>query len=204
MEKNRPQISNLGRFYLSQGITKQHISTNDCGPTAVAMILNIIMSEQSGNRYKKVSKKEVISAISTMGRLPNWIPKIGGASAPWGLVKAFNHLAHKNQIHWEARWVSHANPGLIAKSIKNVGYVSILRIWKNSGAHWANVIRFEQREGNIHLLDPNPFLAHLPDSKKIQIEEWRLVRQDWERQPWWAKWLGIKKELIIYQRIENK
>ena len=202
MEQNSRQVFNLGRFYLSQGMTQQQIPTNDCGPTAVAMMINILR-EQSGIRNKKVSKKEVTSAISLMGRIPNWIPKIGGASAPWGLVSAFNHLAHRNHIPWEARRVSHANSVLLAKTLKKSGYISILRVWKNGGAHWSNVIHIDLREGFIHLLDPNPYLAHLPASKIIQIEDWKTVKQDWERQPWWAKCLGIKRELIVYQSTDK-
>ena len=202
MERNNRQFPNLGRFYISQGMTQQQTPTNDCGPTAVAIVINIIR-EQSGIRDKKVSKKEVVSTISLIGRLPNWIPKIGGASAPWGLVSAFNHLAHQNHIPWEARRVSHANPILLAKTLKRGGYVSILRIWKNGGAHWSNGIHFDARKGLIHLLDPNPHLANLSPSKIIQIEDWKTVKQDWERQPWWAKCLGIKRELIIYQSTDK-
>lgn len=202
MDRNNRQFPNLGRFYLSQGMTQQFNPTNDCGPTAVAMMLNIFR-EQSGIRNKKISKKEVTAAISIIGRLPNWIPKIGGASAPWGLADAFNHLAHRNHIPWEARRVSHANPVLLAKIQKKGGYISILRIWENGGAHWSNVIHFDARKEFIHLLDPNPYLENLPASKKIQIEDWKTVKQDWERQPWWAKFLGIERELIVYQSTDK-
>ncbi len=202
MERNSRQVFNLERFYLSQGMTQQDIPTNDCGPTAVAMIVNIIL-EQSGFKNKKVSKKEVASAISLMGRLPNRIPKVGGASAPWGLVNAFNHLAHRYQLPWEARRVSHANPVLLAKIQKKGGYISILRVWKNGGAHWSNVIHLDRKKGFIYLLDPNPYLEHLPVSKIIQIKDWKTVKQDWERQPWWAKFLGIKRELIVYQSTDK-
>ncbi len=195
-------ISELGKFYLSQGKTKTHISTNDCGPTSVAMVINIILA-QSGIRKKKVTKKEVTSAISILGRLPNWIPRIGGASAPWGLVKAFNQLANEFQLPWEARRVDYANPALITNTLKKGGFISILRIWKNGGAHWSNVVHFVQKEGGIYLLDPNPYLSHLPANKIIQVEDWKIVKRDWERQPWWAKCLGIKRDLIIYQRIEQ-
>ena len=55
----------------------------------------------------------------------------------------------------------------------------------------------------MHLLDPSPYLAHLPAAKKIQIEDWNKVKLDWERQPWWAKCLGINQEIIIYQSTEK-
>ena len=202
MDKNSRQITRLGRFYLSQGMTQQQVPTNDCGPTSVAMMINLIQ-EQSGIRNEKVSKKEAASATSLMGRLPNWIPKIGGASAPWGLVNAFNHLALEVHLPWKAQRVSHANPALLTKTLRTSGYASILRVWKKGGAHWSNAIHFDRKEGLIHLLDPNPYLAHLPASKKIQVEVWKTVKQDWERQPWWAKCLGIKGELIIYQSTDK-
>jgi len=199
MKRNIHQLSNFARFYLSQGITKQNIPSNDCGPTAVAMMINLIR-EKSISRVKKVSKKEVIAAIPLLGRLPDWIPLIGGASAPWGLASAFNILARENQIHWQARRACHANPVLIADTLKKGGYLSILRIWENGGAHWSNVVQFDLKKGFIYLLDPSPYLEHLLASKKIQLLKWKTVKRDWERQPWWAKCLGIKSELVVYQR----
>jgi hypothetical protein len=202
MNKNGLKDSNLGKFYLSQGMFQKHIPTNDCGPTSVAMIINMIRA-QSGIRDKKVTKKEVALFFPLLGRLPNWIPKTGGASAPWGLVKAFNYFAQENRILWEARRVSHADPALISKILQESGFVSILRFWENGGAHWSNVVYFDPGKGVIHLLDPSPYLVHLPDAEKIQIEDWKMVKQDWERQPSWAKYLGLKREIIIYQSNEK-
>ena len=202
MNKNSLQDSNTGKFYLSQGMSQQHIPTNDCGPTSVAMIINIIRA-QSGIRDKKVTKKEAASFFPLFGRLPNWIPKTGGASAPWGLVKAFNHFAHENRMPWEARRVNHADPALISKTLQENGFVSLLRFWENGGAHWSNVVFFDPRIGVIHLLDPSPYLARLPVAEKIQIDDWNNVKQDWERQPSWAKYLGLKREIIIYQSTEK-
>ena len=170
MNKNIRQNPNLGKFYLSQGMSQQHIPTNDCGPTSVAMNINMIQA-QSNNRVKKVTKKEIASTFPLLGRVPNWIPKIGGASAPWGLVKAFNHFAHEEHIPWEARRVSHADPALISKTLQEGGFISILRFWKNGGAHWSNVLYFDPRNGVIHLLDPSPYLVRLPIAEKIQIED---------------------------------
>ncbi len=202
MKRDIRPFSNLGRYYLSQGISPQNVPTNDCGPTAVAMMINLVQ-KQSGIKNNKVFKKEVIAAIPLWGRLPNWIQNIGGASAPWGLVNAFNHLALRNQIPWEARRVSHANPLLLVTTLKQGGYISILRVWKNGGAHWSNVVHLDRKNGLIYLLDPNPYLEHLPVSKKVQIEDWIIAHQDWERQPCWAKILGIKKELIVYQSTKE-
>jgi hypothetical protein len=202
MNINRLKDSKQGKFYLSQGMSQKHIPTNDCGPTSVAMIINMIRA-QSGIRDKKVTKKEVALFFPLFGRLPNWIPKTGGASAPWGLAKAFNHFAQENRIPWEARRVSQADPAFISKTLQESGFVSILRFWENGGAHWSNVVYFDPGKGVIHLLDPSPYLVHLPDAEKIQIEDWKMVKQDWERQPSWAKYLGLKREIIIYQSNEK-
>jgi hypothetical protein len=202
MNINRLKDSKQGEFYLSQGMSQKHIPTNDCGPTSVAMIINMIRA-QSGIRDKKVTKKEVALFFPLFGRLPNWIPKTGGASAPWGLAKAFNHFAQENRIPWEARRVSQADPAFISKTLQESGFVSILRFWENGGAHWSNVVYFDPGKGVIHLLDPSPYLVHLPDAEKIQIEDWKMVKQDWERQPSWAKYLGLKREIIIYQSNEK-
>jgi hypothetical protein len=202
MNNNSLKDSNQGKFYLSQGISQPHIPTNDCGPTSVAMIINMIRA-QSGIRDKKVTKNVVALFFPILGRLPNWIPKTGGASAPWGLVKAFNHFAHENRMPWEARRVSQADPALISKTLQENGFVSILRFWENGGAHWSNFVFFDPRKGIIHLLDPSPYLVRLPVAEKIQIEDWNNVKQDWERQPCWAKCLGLKREIIIYQSTEK-
>jgi hypothetical protein len=202
MNINRLKDSKQGEFYLSQGMSQKHIPTNDCGPTSVAMIINMIRA-QSGIRDKKVTKKEVALFFPLFGRLPNWIPKTGGASAPWGLAKAFNLFAQENRIPWEARRVSQADPAFISKTLQESGFVSILRFWENGGAHWSNVVYFDPGKGVIHLLDPSPYLVHLPDAEKIQIEDWKMVKQDWERQPSWAKYLGLKREIIIYQSNEK-
>jgi hypothetical protein len=201
MNNNNHPVSNLGKFYLSQGMSHLHIPTNDCGPTSLAMIINMIRA-QSGIRGKKVTRMELASAFPLLGRLPNWIPIIGGASAPWGLVKAFNHFANKKHIPWEALRVSHADTALIPKTLQEGGFISILRFWGNGGAHWSNVIYFDSRKGILHLLDPNPYLAGLPVAEKIQVEDWKKVKQDWERQPRWAKCLGIKREMITYQKLD--
>ena len=201
MNKNNRQDSNLGKFYLSQGMSQQHIPSNDCGPTSVAMMLNMIRA-RSGIRSKKVTRIEVASSFPLLGRMPNWISKIGGASAPWGLVKVFNHFAHEEQIPWQARRASHADPALITKTLREGGFISILRFWENGGAHWSNIVYFDPRKGVMHLLDPSPFLERLPVAEKIQVEDWNKVKRDWERQPWWAKYLGIKREIIVYQRHE--
>ena len=202
MQLNNRQLFKLGKFYLSQGMNQRANSTNDCGPTSVAMTINLIL-KQSNLRNKNISKKEVITAIPPLGRLPDWIPLIGGASAAWGLAEAFNNLAHENQIQWQAWRATHANSLFITRTLKKGGCLSILRIWKNGGAHWSNVVGFDLEKDSIYLLDPNPFLEHLPAYKKIQKEKWKTVKQDWERQPWWAKCLGIKKELIVYERTDK-
>ena len=50
-------------------------------------------------------------------RLPGWIPKVGGATAPWGMVKAFNHLAGKNNLDWRAERKSHARRAHIIEAL---------------------------------------------------------------------------------------
>lgn len=189
----------FGRFYISQGMIKNRISTNDCGPTCVAMILNVI-KEQEGLKVRRVTIKDVIQRIPPLGRMPGWIPKVGGASAPWGLAIAFNKLADENELPWQARRISHASQAQITEILQTGGFASFLRFWKNGGAHWTNIVAMPSGGNKLFLLDPNPFLKKRNRGERINIENFETIRADWERQPRWAACLGLKKEFIIYSK----
>lgn len=164
------------------------------------MVLNIIGSALERSRLK-ITKEQVAKAFPSIGRIPRCVPAVGGASAPWGMTAAFNHLANQLGMEWHAMRISHASPDDIRNNLKQGNLVSMLRFWEGGGAHWTNVVKFVPEKDKVYMLDPSPYLTKMEASKKVQRVSWKECHRDWNRQPWWAKILGLKRELIIYQRI---
>lgn len=193
----------LNRFYLSQGFAKKGVSSNNCGPTCTAMIFNVL-KETYGLRFKRISKKDVLARIPPYGRIPGWVPKAGGATAPWGLTTAFNRLAQENQLPLKARRIRNASLSQVIKIIHSGGYVTFLRFWEKGGAHWTNIMGITVNQNQFILLDPNPFLSKLKASERVRFADQSTILPDWQRQPWWAVLLGLKKEIIWYSKTETE
>ena len=198
-----PTQIDLNRFYLSQGFTRNRVSSNDCGPTCTAMVFNVL-KESCGVKSRHLSKKDVITRIPPFGRIPAWVPKVGGATAPWGLITAFNRLAQEYQLPWKAQRIRNASLNHVLKIIHNSGYVTFLRFWKKGGAHWTNIMSMSANQEQFILLDPNPFLSKLKASERIQIADQSVILPDWQRQPWWAALLRLKNEIIWYSKIKTE
>jgi hypothetical protein len=192
----------FGRFYLSQGFTADRRFSNDCGPASLAVVINLL-TFQANPGMLPVDVRTLIKASSFnfWDRLPGWIPKAGGATAPWGLVRAFNHWAGKNGLEWYAERRNHARRAHLLEALMMGKPVTALKIWKNGGAHWVDLVRFSSEKERIYFLDPNPYLENLPESKRLQSQPWLEFEEDWSRQSWWSRLLGIRNELIIYSRI---
>lgn len=188
-----------GRFYQSQGFGTTKQPNNDCGPTSLAVVLNLFLF-QSNPGEKLLGKDTIIrsSKFHFWERLPAWVPKVGGATAPWGLASAFNRWAKKYQLNWQAQRKSHARKAHLLESLLMGRPVSALKIWKTGGAHWVTVVRYASDKERLYYLDPNPYLEYLPEGKRLQSQSWAEFAQDWERTVWWSKLLGIKQELITY------
>ena len=191
----------FGRFYLSQGFTEKQRFTNDCGPTSLAVTLNMLLFQANPG----ASLMEKAAVIQTSGllfwdRLPGWVPKVGGATAPWGMVKAFNHLAAKMNLDWRAERRSHARRAHIIEALMTGRPVSALKLWKTGGAHWVTLVRYSSEKDKLYYLDPNPFLEYLPVGKRLQSLTWVEFEADWSRESWWSRFLGIKNELVIYSK----
>ena len=191
----------FGRFYLSQGFTKKLSYTNDCGPTSLAVTLNILLF-QANLGESLVEKAAVIqtSGFLLWDRLPGWVPKVGGATSPWGMVKAFNHLSAKMNLDWRAERKSRARRAHIVEALMTGRPVSALKLWKIGGAHWVTLVRYSSEKDKLYYLDPNPYLEYLPVDKRLQSQAWSEFEADWSRESWWSRLLGIKNELIIYSR----
>jgi len=193
----------FGRFYLSQGFNKKQGLTNDCGPTSLAVTLNmLIFQAKLGVSMLEKDKLIQTSYFIFWDRLPNWIPGVGGATAPWGMQKAFNQQASKLDLDWRAERKSHARRAHIIEALMMGKPVSALKIWKNAGAHWVTLVRYSNEKDRLYFIDSNPFLAYLPVEKRLQSQPWSEFESDWSREVWWSKLLGIKNELIVYSKID--
>lgn len=193
----------FGRFYLSQGFKADKRFTNDCGPTSLAVILNIFLF-QSNMGLSPLGKNKIMSSSSLhfWDRLPQWLPRIGGATAPWGIVKAFNHWARKYNLKWRADRKSHARRVHILESLLMGKPVTVLKIWKTGGAHWINLVHYSSEKERLYFIDPNPYLEYLPEEKRLQSQTWDEFQEDWTRSNWWSRLLGIRNELITYTKLD--
>jgi hypothetical protein len=72
--------------------------------------------------------------------------------------------------------------------------VTALKIWKNGGAHWVNLVRYSAEKDRVYYLDPNPWLEHLPPEKRLQSQTWTEFDADWSRACWWSRLLVIHKK----------
>jgi len=198
-EKTFP--SSFGQFYMSQGFRKKGVVSNDCGPTSLAMIINLILHQENISNLS-LRKENIIHQTSFhfWDRLPRTIPSVGGATAPWGMVFAFNQWMRKLGLPWTAERISCANRAIILEKIMSGKYLAALKIWKNSGAHWVNIVDFSSEEDTLYLLDPNPYLVHLPQNRRVQKESWDKFSSDWQRSKVWSTLLGIEREIIVYSR----
>jgi len=196
-------FSSWGGYYQSQGLVYKDQSSNDCGPTCVAMALNIFSSFNGSDR--EIGKNQIIQQIRShfWERIPGWVPSIGGATSPWGVVDAFNHSAAQLGLNACAIRLSHANWDAISSNVEQGNLVSPLRFWQTGGGHWSLLIGISTDKRSIFLLDPNPFLAQLSPVQKVQIINRVQFIEDWSRQPSWAKLLNIKNELVIFSATDK-
>lgn len=191
----------LGRFYLSQGFTEKKGFTNDCGPSNLAMALNMAMFKVNlGSVQLGVS--DVIRSARWLPweRLPGWVPKLGGATAPWGLARAFNRLAEETALGWRAERKNSARRVHIIEALLTGRPVTALKIWKTGGAHWVTLVRYASEKDKLYYLDPNPYLEFLPIGKRLQSQTWAEFEADWSRTSWWTRLLGLRRELVIYSK----
>jgi len=191
----------FGQFYMSQGFRAKGVISNDCGPTSLAMIINVILAQENIQTLS-LRKENIIyqSRFHFWDRIPAKLSTMGGATAPWGIVSAFNQWMLKLGLPWSAERISGANRHTIIKNIISGKYISALKVWKNGGAHWVDIIDFSSEDDMVYTLDPNPYLVHLPQNRRVQKESWDKFAADWQRRKFWGYLLGIDRELIVYSR----
>ncbi len=192
----------LGRFYQSQGMRDAARVSNDCGPTSLAVVLNILAFQANLNArpLEKIALLE-FAGLRFWQRLPDWVPSVGGATAPWGMAAAFNLWSERMKLEWRAERHSRARRAHVIEHLMNGRPVTALKIWSNGGAHWVNLMRYSSEKDRVYFLDPNPWLEHLPPEKRLQSQTWPDFEADWSRACWWSRLLGIHNEIIVYSRL---
>lgn len=192
----------LGRFYLSQGFNTRQQVSNDCGATSLAVVLNMLLF-QANLKSSPVEKGTILERLRPRfwQRLPGWIPNVGGATSPWGLAAAFNELAEKIDLDWRAEHKSHARRAHVLEQLMTGKPATALKVWKNGGAHWVNLVRYSSEKDKLYYLDPNPYLEHLSPGKRLQSQTWSAFEADWSRAAWWTRLLGIHCEIILYAKV---
>lgn len=188
-------IKKWEQYHLPQG------STNDCGPTNIAMVLNALIG-QPGTFSKDMIGAEM---YQTGGRIPQSWSKIGGATFPWSMANEFNRVAVRENIPWRARLQNNGTKKDLMGYLQQGQPVTVLKIWDNGrGAHYETVIGYDHALDKIITLDPSrdPTDEKMVQEEILNEQPWDSFNADWSRQAWWSRLVGIQNEMIIYVPLE--
>ena len=149
--------------------------TNHCGPTTLAMIINLMLGEE-GYDCTKVNYNDLQTAMQTgslgfgltgyrlnssgLLHILKVANNITGATLPWGLTQAFQDfndgLVKSGGPNLGS--ASFAEEGTKQDLIDNInqGYkTAIMVVWpENRGAHWMAVVDYKAETDEFTLLDP--------------------------------------------------
>ncbi|MEM2266358.1 MAG: RHS repeat-associated core domain-containing protein [Candidatus Hadarchaeales archaeon] len=195
-----------GAFYQSQGRLPNGAVSNDCGPTNLAMVLSAFLAE-SGHEHmipkEKVTSSPFMQWWYGLRRLPPFLGSIGGATPPWGMEGAFNNIAYlQYNLGWHARWVSRGTKEDLLKNLQEGKPVTVMLVYPEGGAHYVTIVGYNPLEEQVYVLDPSPAYADLKNPvERVQEISWDELRTYWEGQNWWARLLGFKGEMIVYDRV---
>jgi hypothetical protein len=169
--------------------------TNHCGPTTLAMIINMILGEQgydcqSVNFFdlQSVMQKGSLAFGLTGYRLNTDFlqqvkigANISGATLPWGLAQAFKDFSEglKKAGGPSLGTATFAEKGTKQDLIDNLnqGYkTAIMLVWpNNAGAHWIAVVDYDADADTFFILDP-------ADPKdELSKMPWSKLSEHWSR-----------------------
>jgi hypothetical protein len=184
----------LSLFYQSQGRLPSGQITNDCGPTNLAMALNLLAG--SGD----LTRQSVSPYLWRLG----WPAPVSvrGATPPWSVASAFNHLAEARGLRWQAQRQHGTKEELIGALEKGCPSTIIL-VWEGGGAHYVTVVGYDPQPDVFLMLDPNPWYEeNRPPEKRLGQMAWADLDGYWSRQVWWTRLLGIRNEMILYSPVQ--
>lgn len=174
----------------------QGAGTNHCGPTTLAMIINILLGEE-GYDCHQVNYNDLQAAmqagslgfgftgyrISNTGLLHELhiADNVTGATLPWGLEQAFKDF---NQGLMKSGgpdlgMASFTEGGTKENLIDNINKdykTAIMVVWpENHGAHWMAVVGYHAEKDEFSVLDPaNP-------KGGVTEMPWSFLSEHWHR-----------------------
>jgi RHS repeat-associated protein len=184
---------------------QQGVGTNDCGPTSLAMVTNLVLRQQ-GIVHDPVKGKELgdimldysyapyLKSYRVAGVLSH---KLGveGATPPWGMVDAFNDL---NQGLMDAggpdlgaaKWSGGRTKQDLIDNMSQGYPTAIMLTWDPapygipaSGAHWVVVAGYNRETDEFLILDPGYGLEPVYDNAPVGLgwRSWESIDEDWSR-----------------------
>jgi hypothetical protein len=173
----------------------QGAGTNHCGPTTLAMVINMMLGEQ-GYDCKMVNFNDLQAAMQK-GSLAFGLTgyrlntdflqevKIGdnitGATLPWGLAQAFKDFNEGLKKSGgpnlgSATFAEKGDKQDLLDNINNGYKTAIMLVWpNNAGAHWVAVAGYEAATDTFLLLDPaNP-------KGELSPMPWSQLSEHWSR-----------------------
>jgi hypothetical protein len=170
--------------------------TNHCGPTTLAMVINLILQDQgySGSLVKFNDLQAAMQNGSLGFGLTGYrlgkttllqklriAPNITGATLPWGLAQAFIDF-NEGLIRAggpDLGTVSFAEDGTkqdLLDNIKHGYYTAIMLVWPNNqGAHWIAITGYRPATDEFEVLDP----ANAKGGLKTMA--WTALEEHWSR-----------------------
>ena len=187
--------------YVSQGIG----GTHDCRVASLLIMLNATTNTKwvmgdvkiylrvpdfGSNLNNKIQKSLDCLKIDF-----NYKSAIG-ATHPLGIVNQYNRLSNMLNIARKAVHISHGTKDQLLNEINNQNPVTVIKIWKNGGAHYITIIAYDEPSDTIFYMDPKDIE---PNVEKVISESWSDFSDDWSRQAPWSESLHMQNEMIVYR-----
>jgi hypothetical protein len=203
-------LAELGEEYQFQGAR-----SNDCGPTNLAMIMNLLLRTKNVNYHfdnheLAQAMQDASDGLSSLGgilgfRLNKLFPKgLVGATHPWGMKSAFSKfdkgLAEAGHPKLGTmRWRLNGTKERLISNLTEGVFSTLMLVWEGGGAHWVTVVGYHQGHDRIIMLDPatgGDKSAKTPTERFLKVD-WSWVDERWSRRPWW---FGFQKRVMIETR----
>jgi hypothetical protein len=188
--------ADIGGVYQYQGR-----DTNNCGPTNLAMIINLQLAGHGANyRVDRAKLGDEMQASSrgfglTGYRFTAWTGRVKGATPPWSMVRAYRKINQglRGKGYVELGKMSWRVGGTREELIANLraGVLSTLMlVWKKLGAHYVTVVGYDPAGDAFLLLDPGTGgdKSDWDPAARLRCVPWPELDQDWSRRAWWFLW----------------
>ena len=186
----------IGALYQYQGR-----DTNNCGPTNLAMIINLQLAGHGASyRVDRAKLGDEMQASSrgfglTGYRFTAWMGRIKGATPPWGMVRAYRKindgLGAKGYVELgKMSWRVGATREALIANLRAGVLSTLMLVWKNQGAHYVTVVGHDPAGDAFLLLDPGTGgdKSDWEPAARLRLVPWPELDADWSRRPWWFLW----------------